>query len=127
MILPVACRDVIHNSSQGLGAMLVILFWFTAVGGLFSDIVYPFILRFLTGRPRAEMLDAPASPLPLGSLIPTAHNEARHILENIASCPGALGYHHDGSNASKEYHRIILTIIDFLKGRRMTVWTPSKR
>lgn len=66
--------------------MLVFLFWFAAVGALFSYFIYPLILRFTPRRPGAEKSHAPASNLQAVSLIVTAHNEAHRIREKIENC-----------------------------------------
>ncbi len=79
-------RDVIHEGSQGLGAMLVILFWIAAVGALFSYFIYPLILRFMPRRPGVEKAHAQASTPQTVSLIVTAHNEAHRIREKIENC-----------------------------------------
>jgi cellulose synthase/poly-beta-1,6-N-acetylglucosamine synthase-like glycosyltransferase len=79
-------RYVIHKGSQGLGAMLVIVFWFAAFGALFSYFIYPLILRFMPRRLGAERAHAPANDLQAVSLIVTAHNEAHRIREKIENC-----------------------------------------
>lgn len=66
--------------------MLVILFWFAAVGALFSYFIYPLILRFMPRRPGVERAHAPASTLRAVSLIVTAHNEAHRIREKLQNC-----------------------------------------
>ncbi|MDK8464274.1 glycosyltransferase family 2 protein [Marinobacter sp. SS13-12] len=66
--------------------MLVFLFWFAAVGALFSYFIYPLILRFMPRRAGAEKSHAPTSNPQAVSLIVTAHNEAHRIREKIENC-----------------------------------------
>ncbi|MBL3556721.1 MULTISPECIES: glycosyltransferase family 2 protein [Marinobacter] len=68
--------------------MLVFLFWFSAVGALFSYFVYPLILRFMPRRPGSGSAHAPAGNQQAVSLIVTAHNEAHRIREKIENCLG---------------------------------------
>lgn len=66
--------------------MLVLLFWFAAVGALFSYFFYPLLLRFTPRRLGVEQGHARATTRQSVSLIVTAHNEAHRIREKIENC-----------------------------------------
>lgn len=66
--------------------MLVILFWFAAVGAVFSYLIYPLILRLTPRRHGTDRNHTHANTPPRVSLIVTVHNEAHRIREKIDNC-----------------------------------------
>lgn len=63
-------------------AMLEFLFWFFALGSVFSYFIYPLILKLLAQTRQAVVAQEPPKPLFL-SLIVTAYNEEARIREKI--------------------------------------------
>lgn len=66
--------------------MVVFLFWFAAVGALFSYFIYPLLLRVTPKRPGVEKGYGTETTPKMVSLIVTAHNEAHRIREKIENC-----------------------------------------
>lgn len=66
--------------------MVVLLFWISVVGVLFSYFLYPLLLRLTPRRAGAGEVHPEPASLPRVSLIVTAHNEEKRIREKIENC-----------------------------------------
>lgn len=66
--------------------MLVIFFWISAFGALFSYFVYPLVLQFTPRRQGNKGRKPWSNTAQKISLIVTAHNEAHRIREKLENC-----------------------------------------
>ncbi len=84
-VMDVSGYDVLaHHGRYIQGTnMLEFLFWFAAIGTVFSYFLYPICLKLLPHRKRVLPLESSDEYLPKVSLIVTAHNEEKRIQEKL--------------------------------------------
>lgn len=66
--------------------MLIILFWLSLFGAIFSYFMYPLVLSLFPTRSRGELSGVTSVTSPRVTLIVTAHNEEQRVREKIANC-----------------------------------------
>jgi len=117
-----------------------ILFWISLFGAFYSYYIYPILLMIMPKRRRC--LDDSMEAEPFMNLIITAHNVTSRITEKIKNTLLLNGLILCGAMAEKYRAKVFVRIpinfvelniaiahatIDFLFGKRIVTWVPTKR